>query len=189
KEVIIHEDSFRCDSVLIVLTDQNNAIIINSENGIILEEISNEFMCVHGDFFNKASDQLIKIPISNMENIYTWSLVNLNFSNLNDSFIIEGDNIENDVHLSSKLESLNNRVIEENAKIKKLNDSIESKQEILLQCNSLLNSMSDVFQIDEDDYSTGSTTNLRRKHAINNPKQSYQMMRLLPSINSNKDYT
>ncbi|CAG8470904.1 9638_t:CDS:10 [Ambispora gerdemannii] len=187
KEVIIHDDSFRCNSVLIVLTDQNNSIIINSENGIILEEISNGFMCAHGDFFSKASDQLIKVPISNMENIYTWSLINLNCSNLNDSFTIEGDNIESDAHLSSKLESLNNRVIEEKAKIKKLNDSIKAKQEILLQCNSLLDSMSDVFQIEDDDYTTGSTTNLRRKHAINNHKQSYEMMRLL-SINSSKDY-
>ncbi|CAG8543768.1 4239_t:CDS:10 [Funneliformis caledonium] len=120
------------DSVLIIYFE-NGLTILNSDNGKKLREFSNEIIILYGDFFQCGYQSIVQVPC-----IFNDSLIlisNINVENVNTK---EG----NISHLSSLLDSLLTRIYDGTAQIRKIEEMIDKKYNLLKHSDSLLHTFS-----------------------------------------------
>ncbi|KAG9304267.1 hypothetical protein G9A89_019829 [Geosiphon pyriformis] len=186
EEIYPHEDCVGCNTVLTVQLEDGAHVLINIENGSILEGFSNEYICAHGDFLNSGYDQVLTLPILSLDNTTTWQIHDLNSrkAQITPGTFPEllGTAESNGPYLNSVLESLKLRVVDEQARIKKMKDIIKQKYNTLIQCEEFLQSLSDSFTIDYRQFLIPShQKNIRRNHLLQQ-KSHIKLLPLLPPI-------
>ncbi|RIA95303.1 hypothetical protein C1645_816913 [Glomus cerebriforme] len=126
------------ESILIIRLE-NGLIILNSENGKKLRELSNEIILLFGDFYQCGYQSIIQVPCRLNGRLISFNEIlidSINEENVDSS--LEG----NVPHLSSLLDSLSTRIYDGTAQIRKIEEMISQKYNLLNHSDILLQTFS-----------------------------------------------
>ncbi|CAI2163239.1 7157_t:CDS:10 [Funneliformis geosporum] len=120
------------DSVLIIYFE-NGLTILNSDNGKKLREFSNKIILLFGDFYQCGYQSIVQVPCRFNNNLILINNIN-----------VENDNTKegNISHLSSLLDSLLTRIYDGTAQIRKIEEMIDKKYNLLEHSDSILHTFS-----------------------------------------------
>ncbi|CAB5366662.1 unnamed protein product [Rhizophagus irregularis] len=126
------------ESVLIIRLE-NGLIILNSQNGKILRELPNEITLLFGDFYQCGYQRIMQVPYRLNGRLTTFNEILIN--NINEKNVVS--NLEGNIpHLSSLLDSLSTRIYDGTALIRKNEEMINHKYNLLNHSDSLLQTFS-----------------------------------------------
>ncbi|CAG8591873.1 5827_t:CDS:2, partial [Diversispora eburnea] len=148
-EVQLDKSTADCESILIVQITDERHVIINSENGFILYEILTERKLVIGPFYRQGFEDIISLPYFYTIDSSHWEMIDV--GNFKLKIRSSAENYHDEIrvtdfsHMNSLLDSLETRVHDGIAHIRKVEEIINQKQDLLLHCDSLLESLTDIF--------------------------------------------
>ncbi|CAG8646661.1 1449_t:CDS:10, partial [Gigaspora rosea] len=131
KQVQLDKRVTNCESVLIVQIVDGKNIIINSESGAILQEISSDYSVVFGEFSQIGFNEIMLVPHSFEINTSSLKMI-----------LTE---VKDASHMSSLIDSLSNRIYDGTAQTRKIKEMLDQKYNLLAHCDSLLECFSDIF--------------------------------------------
>ncbi|RHZ75397.1 hypothetical protein Glove_214g11 [Diversispora epigaea] len=187
-EVQLDKRTADFESILIVQITDERHVIINSENGFILHEILTECKLVIGPFFRQGFEDIISLPYFYTIDSSRWEMIDVGNFKLKIRSSAENYNDEIQVtdfsHMNSLLDSLETRVHDGIAHIRKVEEIINQKQDLLLHCDSLLESLTDIFAFNNRLQQISLT---KRKFGVNRSIENLIPLLQSTSVLSNDD--
>ncbi|CAG8445083.1 779_t:CDS:2 [Acaulospora colombiana] len=168
-EVQLDKRNAGSEFTLIVRIVDGRHIILDAESGKILYEIQTGFELVAGEFLHDGFEVIIRLPGSFNCDPSHWEVVDVRefgASAVSSDEPYGEIRVTDSSHMSSLLDSLSTRVHDGTAQIRKIEETLNQKHDLLSHCDSLLESFTNTFAFNSIQQTSLTKRNLRVNRPI-----------------------
>ncbi|CAH1763166.1 9251_t:CDS:10, partial [Entrophospora sp. SA101] len=145
-EVKINVSTINTDFIaLIIQLENDNLIIMNSENGMILHEFFGDQTLIIGEFSKIGYNDLLLVPQTSSNHSLSWKIIDIQDHDSQTDFSKILTNEVNISHLRALLESLITRDYDGNSRNRKSEELIDKKYKILENSDLMIHEFNDLF--------------------------------------------